>query len=146
MVNRSVATWGTFDGELHPGHIHFLETCKRYGNVTVFLLDDEGIRRQKSRDPIFTQAVRKRNLLNSGLVHTVIEGGPDQEINIQETLKFAPDVYCFGGDQTSDWNKKLEALLEGQGTDIVHIPRHKGEVYSTTALYFGDDKPNTAKI
>jgi|GEM_PF-2414130 len=140
MLNKSVATWGTFDGELHPGHIHFLETCKQYGKVVVFLLDDDGIYRQKSRNPIFPQSTRKRNLLNTGLVDAVMEGGPDQIENIKTTLEFAPGVYCFGGDQTSSWNKELEALLDKQGTKIVHIPRYKSDLYSTTAIYFSDQK------
>jgi glycerol-3-phosphate cytidylyltransferase-like family protein len=140
MSNKLVATWGTFDGKPHPGHIHFLKTCKQYGNVTVLLLDDAGIRRQKSREPLFPQAVRKANLLNTGLVDRVIEGGPDQEKNIQVTLDLAPDVYCFSEDQISPWNKKLEKLLEEQGVKVVWIPRYKPEVYSTTALYFSDKK------
>jgi len=69
-----------------------------------------------------------------------MEGGPDQIENIKTTLEFAPGVYCFGGDQTSSWNKELEALLDKQGTKIVHIPRYKSDLYSTTAIYFSDQK------
>lgn len=136
MSNKIVATWGTFDGELHPGHILFLTLCKQYGAVTVFLLDDAGIRRQKSRDPIFPQAVRKANLLNTGLVDRVIEGDSDQEKNIQATLDLAPDIYCFGEDQTSPWNIDLENRLKKQGVQIIRMGPET-RTHSTTAIYFG---------
>ncbi len=136
----TVAAWGTFDGTLHPGHLYFLAICKQYGDVTVFLLDDAGIRRQKSREPIFPQAVRRKNLLASGLVAHVIEGGPDQEKNIQATIALRPDVYCFGDDQFSSWNAKLERALKDRGVKIVRVSSYKRKHYSTTAIYFGGGK------
>ena len=136
MSNYIVATWGTFDGKLHPGHMHFLESCKQLGDITVFLLDDGGVRRQKNREPIFLQAIRKENLLKTGLVTQVIEGEPDQDANIESTLRLSPAFYCFSEDQTSPWNQKLEKKLRGAGVKVLRLSRYMPERYSTTLLYF----------
>lgn len=138
MADKNVAIWGTFDGKLHPGHIHFLEACTRHGKVTAFLANDTQIRENKHREPIYTQEVRKANLLKTGLVSDVIVGTADQERNKQMTIDLAPDTYIFTEDQTSPWNMDLEQQLKKLGVKVLWLKRYKPDLYSTTKIYFGD--------
>jgi len=136
MPTKLVVTWGTFDGELHPGHLHLLKSCTRYGDVVAFVANDATVRENKHREPIFTQDIRKANLLRTGLVKEVLLGSTDPEKNKQMTLDLRPDIYIFTEDQTSEWNMDLERRLKKQGTKVVWLKRHKPELYSTTKLYF----------
>lgn len=139
--SKIVATWGTFDGELHPGHLAFLKKCASYGNVVVFVSPDTYITKTKSRHPIFTQAIRQDNLLKSGFVKRTISGLEDEDLNTQAILNLKPDVYCFG-DHNKPWDLQLAEKLIKIGTQLVHTHRFKADKYSTTALYFAEYAKN----
>jgi glycerol-3-phosphate cytidylyltransferase-like family protein len=142
MSTKVIAIWGTFDGRLHPGHLHFLKSCTAYGNVVAFLTHDDQIRHNKHREPIYSQNIRKDNLLKTGYVQDVVLGGVDEEENKQLTVDCKPDVYIFTEDQTSPWNKDLERRLKKEGVKIIRLKRYKPELYSTTKIYFGVTKPD----
>lgn len=136
MTIGRVATWGTFDGPLHPGHLRFLERCSDYGRLTVFLVHDITVRRLKRHDPIMSHRMRKANVLGTDLVHDVVIGAPDPDVDMRTTLRFMPDVYCFGEDQLDAWSVTLRHALNMSGTRLVRINRYRPDLYSTSALYF----------
>ncbi|GLY85664.1 hypothetical protein [Actinoallomurus iriomotensis] len=136
MTSRRVATWGTFDGPLHPGHLHFLERCNDYGRLTVFLVHDITVKRLKLHDPIMSHQIRKANILRTNLVHDVVFGAPDPDVDMRSTLRFRPDVYCFGEDQLDAWSVTMRHELNRSGTHLVQIDRYRPDLYSTSALYF----------
>lgn len=132
-----VATWGTFDGALHPGHLYLLKRCKEFGALTVFLLNNDRIVLQKRRQPILDQVDRADNLMRTGLVDRIIIGSSDANENLRMTVELQPDVYCFGKGQSGQWNEELEVQLRRIGSRIVRVSAYKPDVYSTTFIYFG---------
>jgi cytidyltransferase-like protein len=132
-----VACTGVFDGEIHPGHINLLKSAKALGNkLVVFVSSDYIIEKYKNRKPIFTQAQRIQNLKDTGIPDEVIlHAGPGEMDNMQQTIDFNPDIYCFGGDQMSQWNQDLKVKLEESGCKTVVIPRYQDHLYSTTLQY-----------
>ena len=135
MKATIVGTSGSFDGDLHPGHLNLLKDCKQRGNVVVFLMDDSLIEQYKHRKPIYSQAERAANLLKSGLVDRVINFGPDEKSNQRLVVDAGLDMYCFGGDQTNWWNRELEDILRAQNVQVQKIPRYKPHKYSTSIIY-----------
>lgn len=137
-IIRVVAT-GSFDGQLHQGHIQMLANAARLGDeLFIFVVPDWIIRQYKNREPIFTQETRIVNVQYLSIATKVLPmTGLTETENLEQVLEVEPDIYAFGGDQlqkNSDWNLALEAKLEERGAKTVIIPRLEG--VSTTSLYF----------
>ncbi len=138
QFNR-VGVCGVFDGTLHEGHHNFLRVSKSYGvHLVVYLAPDSNIRQYKNREPLLHADKRKAQLLATNYVDEVVIMGENEAENSQFIAHNSLNLYCFGGDQTSEWNANLMALLEKTGCIIKRIPRYKDDLYSTTKLYFSD--------
>lgn len=136
-----VYTCGTFDGDLHEGHINMLKQCKAISpDVIVFVAPDWLIKQCKNRSPIYDQHRRMSNLLATGLVTGVITNSHDtHEANLQQILAMRPRHYAFGEDQLIDsgfdnWNQKLKKALLMLQTEVHVLKRTPG--VSTTQIYF----------
>ena len=135
MLERKVACWGCFDGELHEGHHYFLHECLKYGEqLYVFIVKDEVIVRNKKRTPLRPQIERVKNMQAISGVTLAVALLGDIEHQYNQVLKINPAVYCFGQDQVSDYDFELEKRLLKQGTKVIRIDRLDG--FSTTQLYF----------
>lgn len=129
---RIVVLCGSFDGDIHPGHVFFLKQAKRYGDsIYAFVSTDAEIRKLKFRIPLYTQEERMRHVMQTGLVDKVIACELDHTLNIQKILALKPAVYVFGGDQIGDWADKLEHIFTMNNIDVVRLYRDPHS-YSTT--------------
>ena len=125
--------FGTFD-ILHPGHIHFLERAKKYGDfLIVSLARGENVKRIKGRAPRHTELERKKMLAALRFVDKVVIGA--QNDYIAHILRERPDVIALGYDQkayTAGLKQKLQRA--GLKTKIVRVRSHKPHVYKTSKL------------
>lgn len=130
---RIIFTNGCFD-ILHSGHVTYLHSVKRLGDVLIVGVNkDESIRRLKGTDrPINTLGDRVQVLAGLGSVdHIVPFGSKKDDTPIPVIKAVRPHIFAKGGDYTRD--KLPEAgIIEELGGEIVfvpHVPDH-----STTAI------------
>lgn len=133
----TVGCCGTFDYELHEGHRAFLQFARGQGDeLIVFVVADATVQRLKSRKPMYAQSVRMSNvqaLPNVGRV-VALPGHScpsDQEVILALDL----DIYVFGSDQVSPWNRELERQLTKKGIMSIRCPLRKQ--FSTTEILRG---------
>ncbi|MHB8600214.1 MAG: adenylyltransferase/cytidyltransferase family protein [Ktedonobacteraceae bacterium] len=128
-----VVSCGSFDGDIHPGHINFLKVAKNCGLVLfVCLVTDAIIKKNKHREPVYQLQQRIANLNAIDEAIRIMALSDNEEQNLDRVLSLMPDIYCFGSDQTTWWDKALKMRLEAIGTSIKVIPRYLPEIYSTT--------------
>jgi len=117
---KIVFTNGCFD-LLHAGHAHYLNECKKLGDVLVVGVNsDASVRRLKGeRRPIVPLEMRAYLLSNLKAVDFVIPFDEDTPYRLIEAIR--PDVLVKGGDWTPD---KIvgRKLVEGYGGRVVTIP------------------------
>ncbi len=96
---RIVFTNGCFD-ILHAGHVHYLNECKKLGDVLfVGINDDSSVRRLKgNKRPIIPLEQRAFVLSNLKAVDFVVPFSEDTPLNLIKAIR--PDVLVKGG----DWN------------------------------------------
>lgn len=127
---RIVFTNGIFD-ILHAGHVMYLESARRHGDVLVLGLNaDDSVRRLKgSERPI--NAASDRAIVVSGLrsVDHVVIFTEDTPLRVIGLLM--PDVLVKGGDYTRDTIVGAD-IVEAAGGIVVTIPLLEGR--STTAV------------
>lgn len=134
-----VVTTGSFDGNIHDGHLQMLTKAARLGEeLIVFVVPDWVILKYKQRKPLLTQEQRVSNLRMTNIPDKVLPmtGGNETE-NLYQVLSSCPDLYVFGGDQfekNSSWNLALQKKLHEQHAQTIIIPRLQG--VSTTSLHF----------
>lgn len=118
---------------LHHGHVNIINEAAKYGKLTIGLLTDEVISRNK-RVPMLKFEERKKILQNIVGVHEVI---------VQEEWSYVPNIkrlkpdYFFHGD---DWlegplasiRNEVILALASYGGELVEIPYTQG--VSSTAL------------
>src|SRR3989338_1200158 len=128
-----VMVFGTFD-ILHPGHIHFLERAKKYGDfLIVSLAREANVKKIKGRAPRHTELERKKMLGSLRFVDRVVLGAAKDYV--KHILQLRPDVIALGYDQkayTAGLKQKLQRA--GLKTKIVRVRSHKPHVYKTSKL------------
>ena len=105
---NSVMVFGTFD-VVHPGHLYFLRSAKRYGKLTVVVARDVNVEKVKSKKPIHSEEKRRSSISKLSMVDEAVLGNPDDPYRIIEEKK--PDIICLGFDQDS-FTGNLEAELK----------------------------------
>lgn len=118
---------------LHHGHINIIHKAASYGQLTIGLLTDEVISRNK-RVPLLKYEERKKILENIVGVHEVIV---QEEWSYVENIKRLKPDYFFHGD---DWlegplvsiRNDVVLTLKDYGGELVEIPYTQG--ISSTAL------------
>lgn len=129
-----VMTFGTFD-HLHPGHRFYLQEAKKQGNylITVVARDKtvEDIKWKKVREP---ESIRIKNLIDAQLCDEVVLGSLTDHYTI--ILEKKPDVLCFGYDQRSFNDKRLEEYLATHHLHprIVILPPFEPEKWKSSKL------------
>ncbi len=102
MARRKVVlTAGAFD-ILHPGHFKLLEKAKEVGGrgskLVVVVARDETVRRNKGREPVFEEKLRKYMVSMIKPVDEVILGY--RPFSFEKVIKrVKPDIVVFGYDQ-----------------------------------------------
>ncbi len=117
---KVVFTNGCFD-ILHAGHVHYLNECKRLGDILVVGINsDNSVRRLKGpKRPIIPLEERAFVLSQLGSVDFVVPFEEDTPIKLIEEIK--PDVLVKGG----DWPKEQivgREFVESYGGKVLTIP------------------------
>jgi len=141
MVSRKrkgkiVLTTGAFD-IIHAGHIKLLKAAKRLagenGKLVVVVARNETVLKNKGREPIFDEKIRKLLVENLKPVDMAILGyKPFSFEKIMKRVK--PDVVVFGYDQ---WGirKRFEEFCREHNIDVRIVSMRKynvGEVNSSS--------------
>jgi len=130
--------FGTFD-RLHPGHEHFLQQSREYGDYLIAVVArDSYIRQFKGREPFENEALRMENLRKCILVQQVIIG--DEEIGSYKSLADAdPDIICVGYDQEG-LHVNLKSWIEKNNKPykIAVMKSHKPQIYKTSIIHKED--------
>lgn len=133
-MGLKVYTGGTFDLP-HSGHVAFLQTCHRLGDVYVSLNTDEFVKQYKGATPVMSFDERLAVLAEYRSVHVIMsnDGGADSK---EAILQVKPDIIAIG----SDWARRDyyaqmgfdQDWLDEQGISLIYIPYTRG--ISTTDI------------
>jgi cytidyltransferase-like protein len=95
-----VMAGGTFD-IVHPGHLETLEQARALGDaLVVSVARDATFRRNKGRDPLHNESMRRRLVSALKSVDAAILGS-EHEI-LKTAVKVSPDIIALGYDQRHD--------------------------------------------
>jgi len=138
---KIVFTNGCFD-IIHAGHVHYLNECKKLGDILVVGLNSDGsIKRLKGdKRPILPLEMRAYVLANLKPVDFVVPFEEDTPYNLIRAIK--PDVLVKGGDWEVD-NIVGKDVVESYGGKVLTIP-FKFDISTTKIverikeLYCGD--------
>ena len=124
----TVMAFGTFDG-LHPGHRHYLESARSYGDeLVVVVARDRNVRRLKRKRPEQKERARLAAVAGTGLADRVYLG---RRFNRYKILrKQQPDVVCLGYDQAAD-EKELARQFAGR---IVRLDAYQPDKYKSSLM------------
>jgi|TARA_B110000967_G_C18309520_1_gene282311 cytidyltransferase-like protein len=114
---------------LHHGHINILRKAKKYGNVTVGLMTDKGIKSYKKKNPLIKYNDRKKILEHINLIDRIV---PIAGLNFSTIAKkYRINIWVHG----DDWKKGTQA--NHRRRLIITMKKMKGKVI---------DVPYTKKI
>lgn len=120
---------GAFD-ILHPGHIDFLERCKKSGDILIVLLNsDKSVRSYKGKGrPIHNEAARAKVLSALASVDFICVFNEPDPRRALAVLK--PDIFCQG----DDWGANCveRETVERHGGKIKVFKKIKG--FSTSSI------------
>jgi D-beta-D-heptose 7-phosphate kinase/D-beta-D-heptose 1-phosphate adenosyltransferase len=129
---RVVLTNGCFD-LLHPGHVQYLETARRLGDVLIVALNgDRSVRALKGRGrPILPARARAELLAGLAAVDYVVIFNTLRATPVIAALR--PDVYVKGGDYSAATLDAGERrVLKACGANIRLVKFKAG--FSTSAI------------
>ena len=133
-VSKKVFASGCFD-LLHSGHIAFLETAAKYGDLYVCIGSDKTVYDLKGRYPIITQQERKYMLQALRCVHTCKINKGSGILDFEEELaEIKPAIFVVNEDGNTPSKAKL---CKDKGIEYIVLDRIPSEglpVRSTTTL------------
>jgi FAD synthetase len=117
-----VVAFGTFD-ILHTGHIAYLTEAKKLGDeLVVVIARDSIVKKEKKREPIFSEDQRKQIIEALKVVDSAVLGREDDRFRLIEELK--PDIVALGYDQKpQDSEIQKEFAKRGIKARIVRIEK-----------------------
>lgn len=135
---KTVATSGIFD-IITPGHIEFLNKCKKMGDKLIVFLNGDYSASKIKRKPINDQYDRRRVLLGLKAVDEVYIF--DNQTPSQMVAAYKPDIYVKDSGYV---NKCPEKWYLGQNGVMAFLERDT--YYSTTKIIQKIRKRKTVKI
>ncbi len=129
---KIVLTGGVFD-ILHPGHVFFLNECKKLGGkLVVVIATDQTAEKAKKRKPVHSASARALIVGSLKMVDEVVIGSEKDKFEVIEKVK--PDVIVFGYDQEIG---EFEKLRE-KGVELVKLEQHfEKETFKTSKIIEG---------
>ncbi|MBI5159025.1 adenylyltransferase/cytidyltransferase family protein [Candidatus Micrarchaeota archaeon] len=126
---KVVLTGGVFD-ILHPGHVFFLNECRKLGDkLVVVIATDATAEKMKGRKPIHSAQSRALLVGNLKIVDEAIVGSDENKMEVIEKIK--PDVVVFGHDQEEGEFEKLKE----KRVKVVKLEQHfERETFKTTKI------------
>lgn len=127
-------TFGTFD-IFHPGHEYYLSQASRLGDTLITVIArDTTVLKIKGKKPRESEDTRLFNVQKSGVVSQAVLGSKESPFDL--ISKHSPDILCFGYDQRSFNDERLEAFLKEHNLHpkIVIIPPFEPEKWKSSKL------------
>jgi len=117
---KVVFTNGCFD-ILHAGHVHYLNECKKYGDILIVGINsDNSVKRLKGeKRPLLPLEMRAYVLSNLCAVDYVVPFEEDTPYNLIKAIK--PDILIKGGDWLLDQIVGKD-IVESYGGTVLTIP------------------------
>ena len=131
---KKVMTFGTFD-LLHPGHLYYLSEAKKIGGYLIAVIArDSTVERIKGKKPRENENLRLSKVQDCEHVDEAILGSLTDHYSV--ILEKKPDILCFGYDQRSFNDEKLETYLKTHNLHprIVIIPPFEPEKWKSSKL------------
>jgi FAD synthetase len=127
---KKVMAFGTFD-LLHPGHLHYLQEAKKYGDfLIVVVARDSTVLQVKQKLPKNNEEQRCKNLERLNIADKIVLGDKKDKLKIITDEK--PDVLAFGYDQkmpVDDLKSKLDSNIV-----LKTVTALKPEIYKSSLL------------
>ncbi len=116
---KTILTTGAFD-IIHPGHVRMLWAAKKLGGrnarLVVVVARNETVKRNKNREPVFDEKLRRAIVENLKPVDKAILGF--KPFSFEKVIKkIKPDIVVFGYDQT-ELRKSFEKFCRDRGLKI----------------------------
>jgi phosphoenolpyruvate phosphomutase len=109
---------------LHHGHINILIKAKKYGNVIVGLMTDNGIKSYKGTKPIISFKNRLKILNHISMISYILPLPGLKYAHFAKKFRF--DFFVHGSDWKtnvqSDERKKLKKIMKNWGGKVIDIP------------------------
>ena len=109
---------------LHHGHINILIKAKKYGNVIVGLMTDNGIKSYKGRNPIISFKNRLKILNHINMISYILPLPGLKYTHFAKKFKF--NYFVHGSDWKknvqSEQRKKLKKIMKNWGGKVIDIP------------------------
>jgi cytidyltransferase-like protein len=120
MSRKKVMVSGCYD-LLHAGHIAFFKTAARFGELHVFVGQDENIRSLKGKAPYFSQEERKYMVGAVRYVEKAYVASGSGMLDFEPDMKvLKPDVFVVNTDGYTPGKKRL---CEENGVELVVLER-----------------------
>lgn len=130
---KLVFTNGCFD-RLHSGHLKVLQVAKSMGRVVVGLNSDAGVSRLKGPGrPSYSQDIRKKELLATGIVDEVVIF--DEPTPLKLIVDLRPNVLVRGLESSSIVGSREVLAWGGM---LVLVPKLEG--ISTTSILLKESR------
>jgi len=116
---KKIIVWGKFD-EIHNGHLEFLKNARKLGDeLYIVIIPDKKVKENSGNLPVKTAKLRKKMLVELNFVTDVyIDCLSD---GLKSVLKLNPDVFVFGHDQKTKWEKQLKEYFSFVGLDLDYV-------------------------
>ena len=127
-------TFGTFD-IFHPGHIYYLSVARKlWDRLITVVARDATVLKIKGRTPRENEEQRRSNVEKSGISTFAVLGSLVSPYDL--ILTYLPDILCFGYDQRSFNDERLEQFLlkHNLHPQIVSIPPFEPEKWKSSKL------------
>lgn len=129
-----VMTFGTFD-IFHPGHEYYLSQARKlWDRLITVIARDSTVFKIKGKIPRENEETRLLNVQRSGIVSQAVFGSKESPFDI--VAEYKPDILCFGYDQRSFNDERLEKFLTEHNLHpkIVIIPPFEPERWKSSKL------------
>ena len=108
----------------HHGHINILIKAKKYGNVIVGLMTDNGIKSYKGTKPIISFKNRLKILNHISMISYILPLPGLKYTHFAKKFKF--NYFVHGSDWKknvqSEQRKKLKKIMKNWGGKVIDIP------------------------
>lgn len=120
MIQKKVMVSGCYD-LLHTGHIAFFKTAAKYGELHVFVGQDENIRFLKGKAPYFSQEERRYMVDAVKYVKKAYIASGSGMLDFEPDMKvLKPDIFIVNSDGFTPDKKRI---CEENGVELVVLER-----------------------
>jgi FAD synthetase len=133
-MTTKVMTFGTFD-LFHPGHKYYLSEASNLGDYLITVVArDTTVEQVKGKKPRESEKIRLMKLQESWYTDEAILGSETDHYAV--ILEKKPDILCFGYDQQSFNDERLQYFLKKNNLypEIIILPAFQPERWKSSKL------------